>query len=74
MIKEFEPVVLTHDLPDFGLQAGDVGTVVMVHAGGRGFEIEFTTLTGETVGVVTVSAEDVRPVGKREIAHVREVA
>ncbi len=74
MIKEFEPVVLTRDLPDFGLQAGDVGTVVMVHAGGRGFEIEFTTLTGETVGVVTVSAEDVRPVGKREIAHVREVA
>jgi hypothetical protein len=34
----------------------------MIHAGGAGYEIEFVTLAGETVSVVTVPAEAVRPV------------
>jgi hypothetical protein len=36
--------------------------------------IEFVTLGGETVSVVTVSAEEIRAVGVKEIAHVRRVA
>ena len=32
---------------------------------------EFVTLDGETVAVVSVHASQVRPVGQREIAHVR---
>ena len=31
MIKEHDCIVLTQDLPDDGLQAGDVGTVVHIH-------------------------------------------
>jgi hypothetical protein len=46
----------------------------MIHAGGAGYEIEFVTLAGETVSVVTVSAEAVRPLGAKEIAHARMVA
>jgi hypothetical protein len=67
MIKEFDPVVLTESLPDEGLEAGDVGWVVLVHHNGTGFEIEFMTLTGETVSVVTVRAHAVRPVASKEI-------
>ncbi|HJU20846.1 MAG TPA: DUF4926 domain-containing protein [Stellaceae bacterium] len=74
MIKELDPVVLTENLPDHGLQAGDVGWVVMVHAGGEGYEVEFVTLAGETVSVVTTPARAVRPVAKKEIAHARRVA
>jgi len=74
MIKELDPVVLTKDLLDGQLRAGDVGWVVMVHAGGGGFEVEFATLDGETVSVATVEADCVRPVGAGEIAHVRKVA
>jgi hypothetical protein len=74
MIKELDPVVLTQSLPEEGLQAGDVGWVVMIHAGGAGYEIEFVTLTGETISVVTVPAEAVRPVRAKEIAHARLVA
>jgi len=74
MIKELDPVVLTKDLPDGQLEAGDVGWVVMIHAGGAGFDVEFVTLDGETVSVATVGADCVRPVGAREIAHVRKVA
>lgn len=74
MIKELDPVVLTQSLPEQGLQAGDVGWVVMIHVGGAGCEIEFVTLAGETVSVVTVPSDAVRPVRAKEIAHARMVA
>jgi hypothetical protein len=74
MIKELDPVVLTKNLPEEGLEAGDVGWVVMVHADGAGYEVEFVTLTGETISVVTVPAHAVRTVSGKEIAHARMVA
>jgi Domain of unknown function (DUF4926) len=72
MIKELETVVLTADLPQHGLKAGDLGTVVLVHTHG-GYEVEFMTLDGETVAVLSLSPDQVRPVGRREIAHARLV-
>ncbi len=74
MTNELDLVVLRRDLPESQLKAGDVGTVVLQHAGGRGLEVEFTTLTGETVAVVTVHEDAVRAVTDGEIAHVRRVA
>ena len=74
MIAELDPVVLTIDLSEHGLRAGDVGWVVMVHKGGAGYEVEFVTLAGETVSVVTMPADSVRPVQQDEIAHARRVA
>lgn len=44
MIKELDTVVLTTNLADHGLTIGDVGTAVMMHGNGQGFEVEFTTL------------------------------
>jgi hypothetical protein len=73
MIKELDLVVLTRDLTDEGLRAGDVGTVVLVHGEGGAFEVEFMTLAGDTVAVLTVEAADVRPVEEREIVHARAV-
>ena len=74
MIKEFDPVVLTASVPENGLEAGDVGWIVMIHGDRAGYEVEFVTLAGETVSVVTVPASAVRPVDPGEIAHVRKVA
>ena len=74
MIRELDRVVLSKRLDDLGLEAGDVGTVVLVHEGGRGFEVEFVALDGETYAVATVSAADVRPIERNEIAHARAVA
>lgn len=71
MIQELDRVVLTRPLPDLGLDAGDVGTVVLVHVGGQGYEVEFVTLQGETYAVTTVTADDVRPIDRNEIAHAR---
>ena len=72
MINELDTIVLTTDLPEYGLSIGDLGTVVLVHKHG-GYEVEFMTLDGETIAVVSLSPEQVRPVGRREIAHARLV-
>ena len=72
MIKEHDCVVLTKNLPEEGLEAGDIGTVVHLHKGGEGYEVEFMTLTGETVAIVTLLASEVRPLNRRDLAHVRE--
>ena len=74
MINEHDCIVLTEDLPDEGLKAGDIGTVVHIHAGGAAYEIEFMTLAGETICVATLQANQVRPISRRDIAHVRELA
>lgn len=74
LFPELERVVLRRDLPEARLEAGDVGTVVLTHVAGAGFEVEFATLAGETIAVVTVPAEDRRAVAPDEIAHVRRVA
>ena len=74
MIRELDQVVLTQPLPDLKLEAGDIGTVVLVHANGAGFEVEFVTLDGETHAVTTLTADRVRPIGRREIANARMLA
>lgn len=75
MIREFERAVLIRDLPEKGLKAGDLGTVVDVYGGeggeAAGYSLEFFTLDGETLAVATVMADAVRAVGAKDVAHVR---
>ncbi|MEX2286897.1 MAG: DUF4926 domain-containing protein [Planctomycetaceae bacterium] len=71
-MTEHEPVVLTRSLPEFGLEAGDVGVIVHVYEAGKGFEVEFVAGSGATLAVVTLDADDVRSVATREILHVRD--
>jgi Domain of unknown function (DUF4926) len=73
-INEHDVVVLTEGVPDAGLEAGDIGTVVHVHSGGAGYEVEFMTLTGDTVAVVTLRPAQIRTVKPRDVAHARELA
>jgi len=73
-MKDLDVVVLAQDLPEHGLQAGDLGTVVLTHGEGDGYEVEFMTLAGETIAVVTLLASQARPIGHQEIAHVRALA
>jgi hypothetical protein len=73
MIREHDRVVLTAPLREEGLEPGDIGAVVHVYPRHEAYEIEFVTLTGKTAAVVTVSAEQVRPVGSTEIPHAREL-
>ena len=72
-IREHDRVVLRSDLPAERLKAGDVGTVVHLYRDGLAYEVEFTTLDGDTAAVATVETSQVRPVHKREITHAREL-
>jgi hypothetical protein len=73
-IKEHDCVVLTANLPEEGLLAGDVGTVIHIHNEGEAYEVEFSTLTGRTVAVTTVEVGQLRAVNPRDLNHVRELA
>ncbi len=72
MIKEHDRVALTEDIPEYGLKRGDVATVVMVHSI-PGYELEFVTLDGETLAVISAFPHQVRPIGRWEIAQARMV-
>ncbi len=67
MLKELDIVALTIDLPEYWLKKGDVGTVVLIH-GTSGYEIEFMTVGGKAIRVVSLSRDQVRPVESREVA------
>jgi len=53
-INELDAVALTCDLPEHGLQRGDVGTAVLVHGPGTAFEVEFVGYNGHTVALLTL--------------------
>jgi hypothetical protein len=59
----YQDLILTVDLPDVGLCAGDVGTLVERHVvPGKedGYSVEFFDMTGRTVAVVTVPGSHLR--------------
>jgi Domain of unknown function (DUF4926) len=74
MIREHDRVVLTVPVSDHGLEPGDVGVVVHVYPNNEAYEVEFVTLAGQTAAIVTASAGQIRPIGKDEIPHARELA
>jgi hypothetical protein len=73
MIKELDTIVLSRDLPEYGLKRGDIGVIVHCYRSGEAFEVEFITGEGETVAVVTLNSEDVRLMHAGEILHVRKL-
>ena len=59
----YHDVVLLHDIPEEGLCAGDVGTVVERHdvpSRETGYSVEFFDMLGNTVAVVTLPSSALR--------------
>ena len=76
-IDLFQDAILTVDLPEHGLCAGDVGTVVERHVvPGRepGYSVEFFDMTGQTVAVVLLPASSLRAPGADDRPSVRKPA
>lgn len=71
-INVLDTVVLVRDLPDHALKKGDIGAVVEKYDP-DGLEVEFVTGSGKTQALVTITLEDVRPVGESEILSVRSL-
>lgn len=73
MITEHQRVVLTHDLPEHDLKAGDIGIVVHIYGEHKGYEVEFVTMRGEHVALVSVEEHQIRQPYEDEIASVRRM-
>jgi hypothetical protein len=73
MMQELERVALTEDVPEHGLRAGDIGMIVHVYGDHKGYEIEFVTLSGDLIALVSVYPNQIRPLENDEIASARRV-
>lgn len=73
MIREHDLVVLKHDVPEYDLRVGDIGTVVHCYSAGN-FEVEFVSAGGQTVAVLSLTGGDLREMNSNEILHVRDLA
>ncbi len=71
MFQETEIVVLKRDIPEYGLKKGDIGAVVHCYRDAAAFEVEFVMAQGDTVALLTLNSEAIRPVMGQEILHVR---
>ena len=71
----FSRVILSLDIPEEQLMAGDIGTIVEHHPATavylEGYEVEFFAGNGETLAVVSVPATDLRQATGQEVMHVR---
>ena len=74
MISELDTIVLSRDIRDRGLKRGDIGVMVHCYQDNLAFEVEFVAGEGRTVALLTLTPEDIRPVGPHEILRVRELA
>ena len=61
MIAQYESCILTADLPQHKLRAGARGVVVDFTSDGGAYIVEFFTPDGETIDVVFVERDQVRP-------------
>ncbi len=68
--KVLDTVVLNVDLPEHGLQRGDIGAVVHVHVP-EALEVEFVDGGGHTLALVTLEPSQVRSVLPTELLAVR---
>jgi hypothetical protein len=73
-IHPLDTVVLTRDVPEAGLRAGDLGAVVQVYGSDEAptaLEVEFVTAAGRTQALQTLSPADVRSVRDDDLLAVR---
>lgn len=70
----FQQVALAKDLPEKGLQKGDLATIVDRHpanGGESGYSIEVFNALGDTIAVTVVPESYLKELTSNEILHVR---
>ena len=72
MFHPFDIVVLQCDLPEHKLHKGDLCVIVELYPE-DGLEVEFVTGAGQTQALLTLSIEDVRPIGELDMLSTRSI-
>ena len=68
-----QTVALNQDIPDAGLQLGDLGTVVAIYDPDN-VEVEFVAASGRTQSLLTLSISSLRAIGDQDLIAVRSLA
>ena len=79
MFKELDVVALAHDIrpdpakdmPAAGMKAGETGTIVFVLGDNEAFMVEFVRRDGYTTALLTLEANDIRPLQRAELEQLR---
>jgi uncharacterized protein DUF4926 len=66
-------VALVEDLPEFELEAGDIGTIVEVYSPTM-FDVEFSAPGGYLAALLTIGSAWFRPAKDGDFARERELA
>ena len=72
MFALHQTVALTQDIPESGLQSGDLGAVVAI-LDPEHYEVEFVPASGRTQSLLTLSAADLRAIGDQDLIAVRSL-
>lgn len=73
----FKQVALARDIPEDGLQKGDIATVVEHHpvsSGEDGYSLEVFNALGETIVVTVVPESAIEPLRENQVFSVRLLA
>ena len=65
MIHELDLVRTVEAVAEIDIPAGYLGTVVGVYANNAAYEVEFLNAAGDTIGVITLAANQVRAISER---------
>jgi hypothetical protein len=71
--EKLEIVVLTHDIPQYGLRKGDIGTIIELYPE-DGVEIEFVRGSGATQALLTLCEHDIRKIDAHDLLSTRRLA
>ncbi|MEQ1606934.1 MAG: DUF4926 domain-containing protein [Pyrinomonadaceae bacterium] len=53
----FDTVALLQNVPDEGLERGNIGAIVEIYENGEAFEVEFVDTNGRTYGLLPLRAD-----------------
>ncbi len=69
-----ESVVVTVDIPEEGILAGDVGTIVDIYVElAKAYEVEFLTANGSERAMVTLAPDQLRRFTPADVLTTRQI-
>lgn len=72
MIKKFDKVMLIINIPEYKLQKGDIGEVILVCSEGNEFDIKFQNIIGEAAAVIRLIPCQFQKINPIQIPQVKK--
>ena len=72
-LKILDTIIITVNIPDHRVLAGDIGTVVEIYTKPHlAFDVEFVNPDGSTRALLTLAPEQVRPLSSADVLTTRQ--